>query len=198
MVRTILNIVGIAGICLATLTLASTSYGKGGGKPGGGGKPSGGGGKPGGGGAKPGNGGKPHPGHGQHHHYHGHGLGGIGGNWDNGGGYGGGDVIDASSSAQEDTMQNVRFLRVRNETGDALKVFVQLEQGGKTFSWNFAPGANAYLAINGEKIASDRVYIWGQAGQKRWAGPHRTEGLTLVSQPYASEEIGTFTYTFNP
>ena len=197
MVRTILNFVGITAIFAATLTLAATSHAKGGG---GGGKGSSGskGGASKGGTSKAGTTkGSNNHNHNHHHHHN--------GGWNNGGyvgggnngGYGG-DVIDSSSAAEEETMQNVRYLRVRNETGEALRVFVKLEQGGKTFSWNFAPGANAYLAINGEKLATDRVYIWGQSGQKRWAGPHQTSGLTLVSQPYASEEIGTFTYTFNP
>lgn len=193
MVRTIVKVVGIAAIFAATLSLATTSYAKGkGGSGGGSGK---------GGNGGTGKGGSTGKGHNNHNHHHNnhhnnhHHLHGTGGNW-NSPSYGGGDIID-SSSAEEDTMQTVRYLRVRNESGEALKVFVQLEQGGKTFNWNFAPGAAGYLAINGERIASDRVYLWAQSGSKRWTSV-QTSGLTLVSQPYQAEEIGTFTYTFNP
>jgi hypothetical protein len=92
--------------------------------------------------------------------------------------------------------QTVRYLQIDNQSGETLTIYVKLDTDGPTYSWTFAPGFRAYLAIDNEKIAAAEVFIWATGGGKQWTSGQN--GLTLVSEPYRSSNIGTFTYTFNP
>ena len=53
--------------------------------------------------------------------------------------------------------QTVRFLRLNNQTGATLTIFVQLTQGGPTYNWTVHSGVTTYLAIDQQKIAAALV-----------------------------------------
>ncbi len=92
--------------------------------------------------------------------------------------------------------QNVRYLHLSNQTGEALTVYVR-GGDGVTRNWSFAPDETAYLAIDNVRLAASEVFIWAEGGGKRWDS-RRDEALVLVSAPYRSAAVGTFTYTLNP
>ena len=96
----------------------------------------------------------------------------------------------------ESPWQNVRYLRVNNQSGVTLNVFVQLTPDSPAYTWTIEPGAMTFLAIDGERIAAAQVCLWAQSGDRNWSS--NRNGLTLVSDPYQSDEVGVFTYTFNP
>jgi hypothetical protein len=90
--------------------------------------------------------------------------------------------------------QNVRYLRVVNNTGENLTVHVR-GGDGRTRSWNIPADQKGYLAVDNVRIAESQVGIWAEAPGKVWTG-HK-DGLTLVAAPYRASGIGTFIYTFN-
>jgi hypothetical protein len=92
--------------------------------------------------------------------------------------------------------QTVRYLRVSNQSGVTLTIFVQLTQDGPTHNWTVEPGVTTYLAIDGQKIAAAQVFIWAQSGDRSWTSAR--DGLTLVSEAYQAHDVAAFTYTFNP
>jgi hypothetical protein len=96
----------------------------------------------------------------------------------------------------EAPLQEVRYLRVRNESGGDLRVFARIGDG-PTWNWDFAPGEAAYLAVDGERLAAAEVYLWAVAEGKRWP-TYEQDPLALVREPYRAEAVATFTYTFNP
>jgi len=92
--------------------------------------------------------------------------------------------------------QTVRYLRVSNQSEVTLTVSGQLTQDGPTYTWTVEPGVTTFLAIDGEKIAAAQVFLWARSGNRSWMSAR--DGLTLVSEPYQANNIGVFTYTFNP
>ena len=92
--------------------------------------------------------------------------------------------------------QRVRYLRVSNQTGADLTVYVRTGDG-VTRTWSFAADAVAYLAIDGEWLTASEVFIWAGSGSRSWNG-YQAQPLVMVAEPYQSTAIGTFTFTFNP
>jgi hypothetical protein len=106
---------------------------------------------------------------------------------DGGGGYG-----------PEDTgapWQTVRYLKVRNETGEELRVSVQTPEDQEPRVWTFNPGEAAYLAAGGQRLTASQVWIWAESGSRAWR-QYQEEALTVVDEPYQSDGLGTHTHTF--
>jgi hypothetical protein len=96
----------------------------------------------------------------------------------------------------EASWQQVRYLRVSNQSGDALTVYVRTGDG-ETRRWNFAADAVAYLALDNEWLTASEVFIWGRSGSRSWNG-YQAQPLVMVAEPYQATAIETYTYTFNP
>jgi hypothetical protein len=92
--------------------------------------------------------------------------------------------------------QTVRYLRVSNQSGVTLTIFGQLAKDGPTYNWTVNPDVTTFLAIDGQKIAEAQVYLWARSGDKNWMSAR--DGLTLVNEAYQANDVGVFTYTFNP
>jgi hypothetical protein len=90
-------------------------------------------------------------------------------------------------------LQEVRYLRVSNQTGQAIRVYVK--EDGETRSWDFAAGQTAYLEIEGEEVAASEVLLWATSDDKSWMD-YRDSPLVLVSEPYPCYNIATYTHTF--
>jgi hypothetical protein len=97
---------------------------------------------------------------------------------------------------EEAPWQQVRYLRVSNQTGEALTVYVR-PADGVTRTWSFAADAVAYLAIDGEWLTASEVFIWAGSGTRRW-NEYQAQPLVMVAEAYQSTAIGTYTFTFNP
>jgi hypothetical protein len=103
------------------------------------------------------------------------------------------DAIEGSTVAQP--FQTVRYLMVDNQTGERVRVYVQLSEEDRPTSWVFAPGENQVLSINDERLAASEVWIWAQSKTRRWI-KHKEEAFVLVPEPYQADEIETATCTF--
>jgi hypothetical protein len=117
-------------------------------------------------------------------------------------------VVDDNGDPMEGgpTVQGVRYLRVKNESGHKLRVFVTFNAAnageeeawqGKPLVYEFEAGEEALLSSEDGAFAGSTVRIWAESGELRWDG-YKERDLVLVTQPYAADDIGTFTFTFNP
>jgi hypothetical protein len=97
--------------------------------------------------------------------------------------------------APEAPLQEVRYLRVVNRTGQDLTVYVQTDEDQEPLAWSLVPDGAGYLKVDGERLAAARVWIWAESESAAWAD-YRDEALTLVEEPYRAADIDTFTYTF--
>jgi hypothetical protein len=102
-------------------------------------------------------------------------------------------AADGSTAAT----QSVRYLRVSNETGEALTVHVRLSPDDEPWSWSLEAGQTAYLAVDGQRLAVAQAYIWAESETRAWT-TYKAEPMVAVSEPYASEEVGTHTHRFQP
>jgi hypothetical protein len=103
-------------------------------------------------------------------------------------------------------VQGVRYLRIQNESGRKLQVYVSfcLSNAGEDEEWQakprvyeFADGETGMLSGPEGYFAASKVRIWAESGERRWNG-YKDQDLALVTQPYEADDIGTFTFTFNP
>ena len=102
----------------------------------------------------------------------------------------------AAPVPEELPWQEVRYLRVSNQSGVDLTVYVRTSDG-VTWRWNIAADALTYLAIDGERLTAREVFLWAGAGGRSW-NQYREQPLVLVPTAYQSAGIATFTFTFNP
>ncbi len=91
--------------------------------------------------------------------------------------------------------QNVRYIRVSNQTGEPLRVYVRLPEDGQVRLWNFAEGQVAYLAVDNQRIVAGSAFIWAESDTRRWTR-YQEESLAIVAAPYRSDAVGTHTHTF--
>jgi hypothetical protein len=154
-----------------------------------------------------------------------------GGGVDNGGGVvppdgtgngGNSDVGGGSDQGGDDAVaQTRRYLRVKNATGQRIKVWVQYRtmndqeqwqwypadpaRAKRGVSFDFEPGEESLVEHNGQRIDGSRVRLWAQAKDgSRW-DEYKDKDLWLVSEvdrdgshTYYAPQIGTYTFTFNP
>jgi hypothetical protein len=120
---------------------------------------------------------------------------------------------DDGNGGNDNNLQNLRFLTIRNSTGEDLTVDVQYfvlndqnewawlpnpPGGGQTMRYTIANDALTNLLVDNNRVAANRVRIWAtSASGRQWNG-FRDRDLMLVTEPYNSQEIGAFTFTFNP
>jgi hypothetical protein len=126
---------------------------------------------------------------------------------------GGGGDGNGGNGGGNDNMQSLRYLTIKNSTGEDLTVNVQFlvlndqnewawlpnpPGGPQVMRYTIADGALTNLLVNNNRVAANRVRIWAtSASGKQWNG-FRDRDLMLVPEPYNSQEIGAFTFTFNP
>lgn len=132
---------------------------------------------------------------------------------------------DDEAAAAVDTSlpeQVERFLRVKNDTGQKLRVRIQYRglNADKTgYEWlpadpakstrglvyEFDPGETTYLALPAGRIKATRVRLWAVAANgEEWAD-YKTQDLWLVDETdaegqhvYHAEEVETYDFTFAP
>jgi hypothetical protein len=127
---------------------------------------------------------------------------GNGGGWGGGSGDGGtpapeGGTPGGGEPAAAATYQSVRYLRVSNQTGEALRIYVQFPGEDQPKVWNFQAGQTAYLAVDDVKVTASEVLIWAASETKVW-NQNKTEALKLGTFPYPSDRIATHTQIFQP
>jgi hypothetical protein len=110
-----------------------------------------------------------------------------------------GEPAEGEASAEEPALpeQTVRYIRVVNNSGQDLTVYVKLRAEDKPSWWKIPAGVDGYLSDNGEKFAASEVYLWATSGTTQWR-KNKSTPLVLVPTPYQASEIATYTYTFNP
>ena len=121
----------------------------------------------------------------RHHHFHGrHGKRWRAGPW-----------WTDDGDFDDDDYQDVRYLRISNQTGQDLTVYVRPEEDGPTYRWQFEPGETAYLTVDGEKLEAAEAMVWGKSSSQVW-NQFKDDPLVLVSEPYRADAVGTHTLTF--
>jgi hypothetical protein len=117
-------------------------------------------------------------------------------------------VVDADGEPIGDgpDVQGVRYLQIKNETGRKLKVYVSfcVSNAGDEEDWEAKPrvfefeeGETSVLANENGNFAGSKVRIWAESDKFRWNG-YKDRDLVLVAQPYEADDVGMFTFTFNP
>jgi hypothetical protein len=124
---------------------------------------------------------------------------------------------DNVGEGEKEEVFTSRFLKVKNETGEPLKVFVQFR--GKTdtkwawtpadpsdskdaLTYNLKPGQEMFLKHKGQKIAASRVRVWGISDNAKVLD-YRDQDLWVVPEMddrgehcYLATEMKTFTFIF--
>jgi hypothetical protein len=128
---------------------------------------------------------------------------------------------DGDSGAPENAdspVQAQRFLRLENDTGEPLTVYVQYRclTGEGAWTWfpanpasstdavttRLDPGQVMNVKDQGAAIAASRVRIWGTTATKKWL-TYQSQDFWLVPEQddqgrhcYVAPEMGTFTFSF--
>lgn len=130
------------------------------------------------------------------------------------------DAKDAkeSKTADQPVVQTQRYLKLQNDSGSKLKVWVQYrtlseqkvwvwvpaapEDSDKALTYDLEPGQSLHVAQQGEKIAASRVRLWAQSEIGKWL-EYKDADLWLVPEEdqngqhnYMANEIKTFTFVF--
>jgi hypothetical protein len=117
-------------------------------------------------------------------------------------------VVDDNGNPGDDgpILQGVRNLRINNESGKKLRVFVKFctSNAGEEEEWlatgtkvyEFDAGETAVLSGKEGDLAASKVRIWAESGEQQW-NDFKDRDLVLVEEPYESESLDTFTFTFN-
>jgi hypothetical protein len=124
-----------------------------------------------------------------------------------------GVVADGPSGTRQDR----RYLRVKNDTGAKLTVYVQYQTLSQSKGWTwypvvpgsepravayvFAPGQEADLRHEDWPVNANRVRIWARSASGEEFVEYRDEDLWLVDESdgervYYADEAETFTFTF--
>jgi hypothetical protein len=94
--------------------------------------------------------------------------------------------------------QTVRYLCVVNNSAQDLTVYGKLNPCDQPWAWSIPAGQTTYLAVDGQPLTSSAVYLWAECCDGRQWNTYKDDVLTLVPAPYCSDQVGTYTYTFNP
>jgi hypothetical protein len=131
-------------------------------------------------------------------------------------GDGGGDP-DAGDTLPR---QVERFLRIRNQTGEGLTVWVQYRTRDENGNWSWLPAdprqsddatefqipaaQTAFLSVHGERLHASRVRMWAMTDSGRTFTAFAESDLWLVPEVgpdgqhwYLGARMGTFSYTFS-
>ena len=122
-----------------------------------------------------------------------------------------------SPEGEKEEVFNRRFLKVKNDSGVAMKVYVQFRgQEEKKWSWmpadpekskdalvyDLKAGEEMYLMHKDAKIAASRVRVWGMADEQSWVD-FRDQDLWVVPEMdqrgehrYIATDMKTFTFVF--
>jgi hypothetical protein len=120
-------------------------------------------------------------------------------------------------NAEKSLLLTRRMLKIKNDTGAQLKVFVQYraltdktwtwlpanpDESAKALTYELGDGQELYVKDAETKIAASRVRIWAEAGDGKWY-QFRDEDLWLVPEMndrgehvYQATEMKTFTFIF--
>jgi hypothetical protein len=125
--------------------------------------------------------------------------------------------VESASNPEAVKVQTRRFLKLKNDSGEKLEVFVQYivrtEDGeplwipgepetGKALTLDVEPGQELFVESNGKKIASSVARIWAVSskgkllefrGKDLWLVPEQAPNGDHV---YMAPEIKTFTFVF--
>jgi hypothetical protein len=123
-------------------------------------------------------------------------------------------------AAPKPALHTRRYLRVQNDTGKALKVWLQFrtltdagqwtwqpvapEKSSAAIAFDLAPGAGTDLTYQGRRVSASRVRIWAVADGASWLH-NKDRDLWLVQEldergnhVYSAQELQTYTLTFPP
>jgi hypothetical protein len=130
-------------------------------------------------------------------------------------------VEEAESEGPEEVMQVQCHLRVKNDTKEKLKVYVQYRTAGDDGEWawlpadpkasekavvyELEPGEEAVLGDRGQAITASRVRVWAvaEASGSEWLD-NKDADLWLVPEAddgqryYHAAEMDSYTVTFSP
>lgn len=124
---------------------------------------------------------------------------------------------DNVEEAEREQVFTRRFLKVKNESDEAMKVFVQFRGlDDKKWTWipadpteskdalvyDLKPGQEMYLIHKGQKVSGSRVRVWGVSEKSSWLD-YRDQDLWVVPEMdargehrYQATEMRTFTFVF--
>jgi hypothetical protein len=95
------------------------------------------------------------------------------------------------------TQRTERYLRVSNQTGQPLTVYVQLPGAAEPLTYEFEQNQTADLTIEDVRLSASKVLIWAETNRGKWTD-NKDKELVLVSAPYTAANMETFTHTFTP
>jgi tetratricopeptide (TPR) repeat protein len=110
------------------------------------------------------------------------------------------------------TLHKLRIVRVNNQTGQKIRVYIRFETqtadgkwawlpGEGTAAWDFAPGETAVLAHQNQPVLARRIRIWAENLETKsaWLKAKDADTWTAPAAGYRSgQKPEFFTYTFNP
>ena len=127
------------------------------------------------------------------------------------------DGQDNVGDGEKESVFTRRFLKVKNDSDEPMKVFVQYRgMDDKKWAWfpvdpseakdalvyDLKPGQEMYLMHKESKLSASRVRIWGEAESQNWLD-FRDQDLWVVPEMdqrgehrYLSTEMKTFTFVF--
>jgi hypothetical protein len=124
-------------------------------------------------------------------------------------------VADDTGTDDPEPYQNQRYLRVKNDTGQKLTVWVRYRAPGEDGNWawlpgdsdaveyELGPGEETYLALDDQRLSASRVRIWAETADGRQMDEYREQDLWLVPEKddndehwYYGAEMEDFTFTF--
>jgi hypothetical protein len=115
-------------------------------------------------------------------------------------------------SEGEEAYQGVRYLRIKNSSGEKMRVFVQfcVSNAGEDDAWlqtpdesgvmvfNFEDGEEGRLNCKDGPLIGSKVRIWAESASGKTWTKYKDSDLVLVETPYRSDEVATYTFGFNP
>jgi hypothetical protein len=117
-------------------------------------------------------------------------------------------------AVEEEPYQNQRYLKVKNDTGQKLTVWVRyrsldgngdwawLPGSGDAMEYQLEPGQETYLAVDDRQLCASRVHIWAETADGQQMDEYREQDLWLVPEKddndehwYAGSQVEDFTFT---
>jgi hypothetical protein len=122
----------------------------------------------------------------------------------------------AAPEEPEEVTQNRRYLKVKNDTGEKLTVWVRYRTqtvrdewkwypaGDEALCYELAPGQETYLSHEGWRVNASRVRIWAQTASGEQMDEYKDKDLWLVPEEdddgehtYLAAHLEDFTFTFS-
>jgi hypothetical protein len=122
----------------------------------------------------------------------------------------------AAAAEPEEAVQTRRYLKVKNDTGEKLTVWLRYRtlttdgewrwypgEWEKPLCYELDPGEETYLSHEGWKVNASRVRIWAETPSGEQLDQYQDEDLWLVPEEdgegkhsYSAPQIEDFTFTF--